>query len=43
MQFGDRENARRSYERYLEVAPNAPDADRIRRLLSQFQASNGSR
>ena len=43
MQLGDRENARRSYERYLEVAPNAPDADRIRRLLSQFQASNGSR
>ncbi|HYV64668.1 MAG TPA: tetratricopeptide repeat protein [Myxococcales bacterium] len=42
MQLGEPEKARQHYERYLELAPNAPDADRIRRLLAQFHASNSS-
>jgi Flp pilus assembly protein TadD len=33
-QLGDREGARRAYKKYLALAPNAPDAADVRKILA---------
>jgi hypothetical protein len=34
-QLGDRAGAKRAYKRYLELAPNAPDAADVRKILAE--------
>ena len=36
---GNSERARQEYHRYLELAPNAPDASQVRARLSRLRAS----